>query len=216
MESCVVCKSVLAYKRRRLCSEASRHVLPILQEWLNPPESAFACLKCFAMLEKVLKLRKSVKEVEHVLEGYLAPLTPAISDRNYSVSTQTDETIFSLAHGELHSNISYDLSPAVTDGTDQPVSASAQEISNAAVTDGTTDQHDSASAQEISNVFSASPSTPRRRLTGHGRPRVPWNRLPTPRESPSLAVSPNQIASRVTGLYRLNTMFSASNACNLC
>lgn len=100
MESCLVCKSIVSTsKRRRLCNEASSHVLPLLGEWLEKlPGSPIACLKCFGMLEKVIRLRKNVKEVEDVLQSYLAPLTPAVTDGTCNISTQTDETFSASVH----------------------------------------------------------------------------------------------------------------------
>ena len=90
-----VCRAVISTsKRRRLCSEASCYVLPLLKEWLEQlPESPVACLKCFGMLERVIRLRRSTKEIEEVLKSHLAQGALTFTDGTIvcNVSTQTVE-----------------------------------------------------------------------------------------------------------------------------
>lgn len=167
MESCLVCKSIVSTsKRRRLCNEASSHVLPLLGEWLEQiPDSPIACLKCFVMLEKVIRLRKSVKEVEDVLQSYLAPLTPVVTDATMT-STVTDGTC------------------SISTQTDETFSASVHQ-SDSSGTPRLAVMSDSADSAFI-------PSTPKRRRACLQGTRL---RLPTTGKSPSLAVSKRVLTS---------------------
>ena len=151
MESCLVCRAVISTsKRRRLCSEASCYVLPLLKEWLEQlPESPVACLKCFGMLERVIRLRRSTKEIEEVLKSHLAQGALTFTDGTIvcSVSTQTVE----------FEELSVSLQSSTT-----PISRK----------------------RSWEGDSTRTPNTPKRRCTDPG-----WNNLPTPNNSPSVAVS---------------------------
>ena len=72
MERCFICNTeVIPSKRRRICSDASSHVIPLIKEWVETlPESPCTCLKCFGMMEKKIRLRRQMKEIESQFQAY--------------------------------------------------------------------------------------------------------------------------------------------------
>ena len=93
--------------RRKLYSESTRHVLPILsgllrEEYLSedvdqllPPlqsaqskEDIFICMKCFRHLEKLIRLEKDKSQVQETLKGGFLKLKQFVELR---ANTQQDE-----------------------------------------------------------------------------------------------------------------------------
>ena len=77
MEFCVACSEITATNRRKLYSDATRHVVPVLCEIASkvypgssviPSESekatAYLCKACFRSVEKLIKLRQDAVQLE--------------------------------------------------------------------------------------------------------------------------------------------------------
>ena len=86
MSSCVLCLVEVAKSslRRRINSASTQHVIPVLQEvgsnlfpccephrLIPPGDDVFLCRSCFRHLEKLLTLRREVRELEMKVTTYL-------------------------------------------------------------------------------------------------------------------------------------------------